>query len=251
MMVYPLSPSNEDLSDLQARLGVRFRDEALLVQALTHPSWVAEDALGGHMPPHPSQETLVDLGDPLLWGVVARCRARAYSASLVREPYGARGLYSGRYWPSQHGRELGLDDLLRVGCNEPPSLRSQHDLVDRTMKAVLGALSADDQKEAIERLVSDWITTHPSSFAALWTGRRYKEPIGAVKELYSRRWGTRAPGASERFTGPPHRPIWHLTYDLTRVGLGIYFDSARTKQAATSGAFSSAFCDARQVGLIR
>lgn len=250
MFVYPESPSETELSDLEGRLGVIFRDKALLLQALTHPSWVAKDTLAGRTASSRSQEELVELGDKTLWEAVARCRASAHAAALMREPYGARGLYAGRYWPSKHGRELGLDELPRVGWDRPPSLKSQPDLVDRTMKAVLSAVSADHQEEALDRLVSAWITTHPCSFAELWTGRRHREPIGAVNELYLWRWGRRAPSGSERFTGPPHRPLWHLTYDFTRVGLGIYFASSRTKQAAKSTAFSSAFCDARRVGLI-
>lgn len=104
-----MRPSRE-VAAFQDRLGYRFRDPALLVEALTHPSVSS--------PARPSNQRLEFLGDRVLNLIVAE-------ALLEADPDAAEGVIAPRYNTlvrketcAAVADEIGLGDVLRLGPGE-------------------------------------------------------------------------------------------------------------------------------------
>ena len=251
MFVFPQSPSDQDLTDLQARLGVSFRDEALLLQALTHPSWVEEDALFGPSQTHQSQAPLVEIGGAALVEVVNRYLRRAHPKAVEHGLRRVAASYTRGGWADWCGRGLGLNTLLRVGRSVATLPSYKTEPVERTLKAVLGALSADGQDDAVERLISGWFVACRPSPEEIRISTPCSNVMGAVSErLFS--WHLKGGVKVDlKRHGPHHCPTWQLSYDLTAVGLWVYVGSGSRIQHAKSNAYDAIFRDAVLYGLIR
>ena len=128
-----------DLAAIQARLGHRFADIALLEQALTHRSLANEDGGSGL-----GNERLEFLGDAVLdlvvsellmeahsdvdEGVLSRARAAAVNASALAE----------------RARSLGLGEFVRLGRGERRAGGAEKpSILANTLEALLGALYLD------------------------------------------------------------------------------------------------------------
>ena len=136
------------MAALQAALGHRFADEALLVRALTHASYVNEH------PPLVAQDGLAFVGDAALGLVVAE-------RLLAREPEAAVGvltparaaLVSGANLARWAGA-LGLGPLLRLGRGEDQTGgRGRESILATTLEAVLGVLYLEAGLDAVRRAV--------------------------------------------------------------------------------------------------
>lgn len=251
MFVYPLSPSPADLSALQARLGVTFRDDALLRQALTHRTWVEEKFPGGSAPAHLSQGRLAFLGDAKLGEVVARALFYTHSTATEGDLTKLAETYKRGSWLTARGRALGLEELLCAGRGGAANLMGNPKVIEDTMEAVLGALVADGQPEAVERIVTGWIAAHAPTVAEAPAPEEHPNPIGAINELYQRLQRGSAPAPVAFSSGPDHMLSWELSLDLTDVGLEIYNTTGNTKKAAHAAACREALRDARALGLLR
>ena len=250
MFVYPRSPSPADLSDLQARLGVTFRDEELLLQALTHPSWIEEKFPGGRAPVYLAQGRLEFLGDALLGEVVARTLFYAHPTAVEGDLTTLAETYKRGSWLTARGRALGLEELLRAGRGASVDLMGKPKVIEDTMEAVLGALVADGQPEAVERIVTGWITAHTLTLGETPAADDHQNPIGAINELFQKILRRPAPLPAETCSGPDHILIWELTLDLTEIKLSVYTATDKSKKAAHAAACRLALRDARALGLI-
>ncbi len=122
---------------LEARLGYRFRDPALLERALTHASF-------GHEVQAPDYERLEFLGDAVLAFVVAermyRADPEATEGDLTRRKQSvvrAEAL-------AEAARRIGLGDALRLGKGEESTGgRTKASLLADAFEAVLGAVDLD------------------------------------------------------------------------------------------------------------
>ena len=120
------------MADLEARLGYRFKDKALLKQALTHSS------ITGSV--KKNYERLEFLGDRVL-GV---SMAHLLYFTFADEPEGA---LSPRFVKlvrketvAQVARELGLNDYIRAN---PSTLSTNENVLCDVMEAVIGAICLD------------------------------------------------------------------------------------------------------------
>ena len=250
MFVYPQSPGEDDLLNLNLRLGTWPTIDWLLLQALTHPSWAEQDTLTGHTPPCRSQESLVNLGARRLEEVITQCLRRAHPKATESGLWRVAASYTRGTWLSQCARILGLDDLMRVGSSAQNLPSYDTEPIQRTLKAVLGAMHTMDQHEALERLISTWFVTYTPPTHEIRTSQSFSNHMGAVHELLcgwrsDKRWTCRV----EKL-GPDHYPTWRLTYDLTAIGLGIYVGSGRRLQHAKYFAYNDIFRDAVLYGLL-
>lgn len=250
MFVSPHSPSPADLNDLQTRLGVRFIDDALLLQALTHRSWVEEKFPGGRAPAHLSQGRLAFLGDAKLGEVVARALFYTQPTATEGDLTKLAETYKRGSWLTARGKALGLDELLRAGRGGATNLIDNPKVLENTMEAVLGALVADEQGDAVERIVTGWIAAHAPTLAEAPAPEKHPNPIGAINELYQRLLRGSAPTPVASSYGPDHMLSWDLSLDLTGIGLEIYNTTGSTKKAAHAAACREALRDARAFGLL-
>ena len=165
------------LAALQERIGIRFRDQALLLTALTHPSYANE---------HPEEESgtnerLEFLGDAVLGLVVAEAlyeqfpdqeegRLTEWRAQLVMGPTLARV-----------AETLDLGAALRLGRGEEATggrLRERN--LERVYEALVGALMLDRGLQVARDFVQ---RTLQEEFDGLDGDQALVNPKGALQQL--------------------------------------------------------------------
>lgn len=210
---------------LQARLGYRFRDPALLELALTHAS-VAEGARR-----QADNERLEFLGDRVLGLMIAE----ALTDSL---PEADEGDMSKRFHAlvsrdscADVARRLELGAALRLAAGETKSGgRSNPSILGDAVEALMAAMWRDGGYEAVKAaflplwapLISDSANvtrTNPKSFLQEWAAASGKAP-----PAYS----------LVRRDGPDHAPVF--TVSVTVEGLAPMTATGRARQEAEKAA---------------
>src|SRR5579884_956801 len=135
------APGN-GLDALEARLGVRFRDRALLEQALTHHS-----AAPGE--PARSYDRLEFLGDALIGARVVEHLFAAYPDANEGELTALKSEVVSRRVLAQIGLRLGLDRYIRVDAASLRTFneRTRESLCADALEAVVGAVHLDAGRE--------------------------------------------------------------------------------------------------------
>ena len=136
------------LGALEARLGHRFADPALIQRALTHASYANEHV------PTPDQEPLAFLGDAALALVVAE-------ALIARDPAATVGVLTPRRADIVSGAnlarwaaDLGLGSLLRLGRGEDQTGgRTRESILATSLEAVLGVVYLEGGLPAVRAAV--------------------------------------------------------------------------------------------------
>ena len=141
--------NDEPVAALEARLGHRFADRALLERALTHTSYANEH------PPTPHQEALALVGDAALSLIVAeQLYALAPEAPVgVLTPQRAEivsGVNLARW-----AAELELGALLKLGRGEDQTGgRTRSSILATTLEAVLGVVYFESGLEEVRSIVA-------------------------------------------------------------------------------------------------
>lgn len=164
------------LAQVQRRLGHVFARPALLVEALTHPSYLNENPAAG-----PHNQRLEFLGDAVVQLIVT-------TELFARYPTDAEGALSRRRALLANGRclavlarELGLDAALRLGGSEnTPEGRARHSNLGDAFEAVIGALLLDAGLEVARARV---LACYGPLEARLALGLGADNPKGHLQEL--------------------------------------------------------------------
>lgn len=133
------------LDTLQQRLGHEFRDPALLLAAVTHPSF------GANLPQPPENyQRLEFLGDAVLQHLLSEALFHACPADREGALSARRAaLLNGRALAALAAR-LGLPDCLRLGPSEDhPAGRARVGTLEDVFEALAGALFLDAGLEAV------------------------------------------------------------------------------------------------------
>jgi ribonuclease-3 len=143
---------------LQERLGYRFRDEKLLLLALTHPSVINRQ----------SNQRLEFLGDAVLGAVVARLLYDLFPTEKEGELARRHAELVRGGTLAEVAREIQLGDELSIGISETQSQGRQNaSNLEDAMEAVLGAIYLDGGFEAAEAVVrSRWLALAKRSQSA-------------------------------------------------------------------------------------
>jgi ribonuclease-3 len=193
--------------DLEKRIGYRFRNRALLEEALTHRSYRFENP-----DIEADNQRLEFLGDAVLGAV-----ASAYLFS--RHPTDDEGalterrsrLTSGKAL-AETARRLLLGEFLRVGKGEDRSGGRQRptNLAD-ALESVIGAAFVDGGTRAVERIFAAVFAEEDGS-EAVATG--HTNPKGALQMASQQRWKV---GPTYRVVdahGPPHATLFTVEVTL-------------------------------------
>ncbi|MEO0666398.1 MAG: ribonuclease III [Pseudomonadota bacterium] len=191
-----------DLQAFEARIGHRFADPGLLVEAVTHASMSS--------PTRSDNQRMEFLGDRVLGLVMAE-------ALLEADPGAAEGLLAPRYNAlvrkeicADVARDIGLGDVLRLGRSEMVSGgRRKQALLGDGVEAVIAAVYLDAGFEAARALI-----------LRLWGTR-----IGAVEgdardaktalQEWAQARGMPPPSYAEiARTGPDHAPVFVIAASL-------------------------------------
>ncbi|MEL6889231.1 MAG: ribonuclease III [Pseudomonadota bacterium] len=191
-----------DLQAFEVRIGHRFADPGLLVEAVTHASMSS--------PTRSDNQRMEFLGDRVLGLVMAE-------ALLEADPAAAEGLLAPRYNAlvrkeicADVARDIGLGDVLRLGRSEMVSGgRRKQALLGDGVEAVIAAVYLDAGFEAARALI-----------LRLWGTR-----IGAVEgdardaktalQEWAQARGMPPPSYAEiARTGPDHAPVFVIAASL-------------------------------------
>jgi ribonuclease-3 len=187
-----------ELSAFAARLGHDFRDPALLVEAVTHPSMSA--------PTRPDNQRLEFLGDRVLGLVMAE-------ALLAADAGAAEGALAPRFNAlvrketcAAVARDAGLGDVLRLGRSEMMSGgRRKEALLADALEAVIAAVYLDGgfapAKALVLRLWGDRIAS---------VGEDARDAKTALQEWAQARGQTPPAYVELGREGPDHAPLFTI-----------------------------------------
>jgi ribonuclease-3 len=134
---------------LEARLGHRVRDRALLERALTHASWANEH------PPALHQEPLALVGDAALGLAVAEHLFAANPGASVGDLTQQRAAIVSGTNLAAWAERLGVGALLRLGRGEDHAGgRARESILATTLEAVLGVLHVEGGPAAVRTAVT-------------------------------------------------------------------------------------------------
>jgi ribonuclease-3 len=213
---------------METELGYSFTDADLLLSAVTHPSFSAENHGST------SYERLEFLGD----AVLEMSTTDVIFSLLPDEPEGrmtkVRASVVDITTLAEVARAVGLADVVRLGVGEARSGGAERDsILSDTMEAVLGAVYIDGGFRAAHDVVTAlWTPIIVSRIAApLVTDGRSR-----LQELIAQRGGS-VTFVFER-TGPDHAAVYSATVlvDGESAGTG----SAGSKKAAAIAASNNA-----------
>ena len=143
-----------DLSSFERKIGVKFQNSALLVNAFTHRSFINENRKGGRE----HNERLEFLGDAVLELVVTDFLFRKYPSRNEGEMTSLRsGLVNAATLSELAGR-LGLNDHLLLSRGEAKDMgRARQYILANTFEALVGAIYLDCGYDAVEKFIARYL----------------------------------------------------------------------------------------------
>jgi ribonuclease-3 len=176
---------NADLEALQARVGHRFRDPALLERALTHSSWLQDNPSAAG-----NNQRLEFLGDSVLQLVLTDALFAQFPEAREGELTKRRSVLGKGEFLSTLAREIGIDRCLRLGANEESTGGRDRDAaLEDAFEAVVGAVNVDGGLEAARRAVLAVYGDFAGRLAAL---EGHANPKGRLQEIIQPAHGNEA-----------------------------------------------------------
>jgi ribonuclease-3 len=172
----------DQLAALQGRLGIRLRDRALLLQALTHHSYCPETA------GRDAYDRLEFLGDALIGAQVVEHLFHTYPEASEGELTALKSEVVSRRILARIGQRLRLLDAMRVDVANLRTFneRSRESLCADVLEALVGAIHLDQGRAAAEHFVARAILPIiPEVRATLG----HENPKGALQQHVLRQTG--------------------------------------------------------------
>jgi ribonuclease-3 len=221
-----------DVAECQRRIGYTFRDQALLVAALTHASG-AQHRLG-------SNERLEFLGDAILGFLVCETLYRSFPDSLEGDLTRIKSVVVSRETCTRISEQLRLVDFLIVGkglsINRPVPTSVLSDLFE----SLVAAIYLDGGLEAVRPLVSRMLAPEIEQVASGAQGSNHKSLL--------QQWAQRDFGITPTYevleeAGPDHSKSFHVS---AQIGDRRYAPAwGRNKKEAEQRAASNALGELR------
>jgi ribonuclease-3 len=192
-----------DLDALQDGLGYRFRQPALLEQALTHPSWLAENEGAGL-----DNQRLEFLGDAVLQLAATVLLYETFPAQDEGQMTKVRSALTKERTLADYALVLGLHGALRLGKGElrHGGARRPSNLAD-AFEAALGAVYVDggfDAAAALVRRLAEPALRDVDGLLAV------ENPKGALQEYTQERYHGIPHYATVSVSGPDHEPRFEV-----------------------------------------
>ncbi|HHI03860.1 MAG TPA: ribonuclease III [candidate division Zixibacteria bacterium] len=211
------------------RLGYRFKDPGLLIEALTHRSYIRNN--GADIS---SNERLEFLGDSILGLLVAEYLFKTCPGDAEGDMTKTKAMLVNENTLSKAGQSCGLNQLIFLSDDEEKSGgRQRNSIVSDAMEATIGAIYLDGGLKAARAFILQTIITHMEEALADEDQYNYK---GELLELLQGR-GEKTPYyevISEK--GPDHAKTFevavHAGGDVTGIGSGPSKKEAEQKAAA-------------------
>jgi ribonuclease III len=229
------SGQDAGLEALQRALGYRFAQSDLLLDALTHRSYVHEYAAPGIV----SNERLEFLGDAALALVSADLLFRAAPEADEGDLSAVRAALVRTSALATFAREVGLGRYLRLGRGEEVTGGRQRDLLlASAFEAVLGALFLDGGLPAVRALLAPRL--EPLARDLLTSGR-VKDDKSILQERAQAQLGITPTYRVVEESGPSHQPSFTVEVRLGERSLAR--GTGHSKRQAERAAAHEALLD--------
>lgn len=226
----PENDFGKNIAEFEKKLQYDFRDRSLLVESLTHPSFVHEGEEGNVS----HYERLEFLGDAVLELAVStvlyNMRPNDGEGDLTR----ARADLVNRRTLAKIASELNIGEALRLGAGERKSGGVQKpSILASALEAVIGAVYLDggwdDARRLVERLTRPIAETRPVGL---------KDPRSVLQEWTQARSGEPPEYRHVSDRGPQHRKVFKVELriggELVSVGEGMNKKEACRKAATNA-----------------
>ena len=213
--------TENDISRLEQTIGYKFNNKALIIEALTHSSYVNEHKINKKH----DYERLEFLGDAILEMISSEYLFKTFPekkegemskirAALVCEP----ALY-------HDSLQIDLKNYIQVGKGEEATGgRNKESIIADVMEAVIGALYLDGGFEESKKFIDNYVLTNAESY------QMYNDNKSTLQEMVqSMKLGTvRYETCGE--SGPEHDKIFEVRVFVGADNLGE--GTGKTKKAA-------------------
>lgn len=219
-------------TELADRLGHTFADPGLLVEAITHRSWCAEN------PGVASNERLEFLGDAVLGLVIADHLFHVEGAMPEGELAMARAAVVSTEALAQVASRIQLGQFMRLGKGEAATGgRDKRSILADAMEAVIGAVYVDGGLDPARRLVLPLVADRLAGAVA---GPGEADHKTRLQEASARQYG-QVPRYEVTGTGPDHDRRFTAVVRIggTQRGLGTGKSKKEAEQAAAREAWRS------------
>lgn len=204
------------LAALQQRLGYKFRSAALLLEALTHPSYLQDDPKAG-----PHNQRLEFLGDSVLQFILTDALFREFTAEREGVLSRRRAVLSKGNFLTQMARDLGLDAGLRLSRSEEETGgRARASILEDAFEALVGAVYLDGDLATTRERVLAWYGPLTGRLAS---SEDAENPKGRLQELVQPEHGNTALHYDvESTSGPRHAREYEVAVFVNdrRLGAG-------------------------------
>ena len=226
-----------DLAVLQARLGYAFRDESLLLLALTHPSVAHEQGA-----PIQHNQRLEFLGDAVLQLALTRELYEKFPGFSEGPLTKARAKLVNRRSLAVRGRAIELGQHLIVSRGEEShGGRERSSAIADAYESVIGAIFLDGGYDAAREFV---LREFSSGFGEVSAIPVLDNPKGELQELLQARSPVAPKYHVVSATGPDHDRMFECT--VHHAGVELASGSGKSKKAAESEAAQAALKKLRE-----
>ncbi len=234
-------PAPAKISALQRKIGYQFLKPALLVEALTHSSYLQEDPAAA-----PHNQRLEFLGDSVLQFIITAALYRDYPAEREGVLSRRRAVLSKGEFLTQMARDLGLDASLRLSKSEDAAGgRQRASILEDAFEALVGAIYLDSDLSTTQARVLGW---YGPLADRLILSEDAENPKGRLQELVQPEHGNTAlTYLVSATTGPRHARIYEVDvlFNERKIGSGSGPSKKVAEEAAARVALATLRAEAR------
>ena len=224
-----LDGAGDDVSTLIERLGLHFDNLGLVVQAMSHRSWCAEN------PGHESYERLEFLGDAVLGWVTADVSFRRFPQMSEGQLTGIRKGVVNTVALAELASELGIGPYIKLGKGEAAAGGSRKpSILADAMEALIGAIYLDLGSASAYDFVASLIAERVGTTAERLDELDFKTTL---QELLAAA-GMPPPAYQISEQGPDHQKHFFATVSAGGTVLGA--GEGRSKRSAEQSAAAAA-----------
>ncbi len=217
------------LEGLEKKIGIRFKNQDLLKESLTHRSYLNERSSW----PHPHNERLEYLGDAVLELAVSE----GLFARFPNFPEGQltvlRAALVNYQMLSRVATDIGLEKFILMSKGEARDKgKAREVILANTIESLIGALYLDQGFEKTKEFVHTWVLTHLDS---ILKSKSYKDPKSELQEIIQERMKLTPTYRVLEENGPAHQRIFkvgvYLGEKFVSEGRGSSKQEAETEAA--------------------
>lgn len=231
----------QEIKELEQRIGYSFKDNRLLIEALTHPSASLKSPEDRHF----NNQRLEFLGDSILTLILAEELFKKFPHRREGFLTKAQSFLAQSSTLVEIARCFDLGLYVYVGeadrnrdCHWRPST------LEDTLEGIIGAIYLDSDFKVVTRVVLGW---YAPFFERLSEFLDYNNPKGKIQEILQKRDGENLlTYATVEESGPSHEKIFvvHLSYRAEVIATGIGRSKKTAEIQAAEIALRTFFVDA-------